>query len=428
MRFFLGPAQSTKTKRSTMPFDSSLAIKTMRHVEAFLCEHQIDCDDHNLVLKRSFNERWFSDMLAWLLDPRGSHQFGVDFLQGFLKVLAKKRSDPAENYDRRSSYLKWGKEGLGLTTSGLSLGNTSAAREFFLAGEIGREATHGSRFCDVVIMDLDPNDGLFIVVENKLFTSNHHRQLEDYYRAVKTRYSKAKIREFVYLTFNGFHPVPSDTSPNDLNRTWLRCSWTKDVAEVLRECLVTRQHREARELLRLLDWLKGIYIDRNESKVEEFRQIILTAAAYCLEEELNRLGEGRPGTWSIDREGRTIKLKHSSNPKSPLVVQLLPTLSVAVQGKRKGKASFEKIVIPYGVNTDQIFNLLDIAAKEIYENHFDGRAKAYSNVRLRRAKKSDWKRKAEVQPLFDFTAQHFEALRVLFSVAGREWDPGLMDA
>ena len=410
-----------------MAFDSVLAIKTMRHVEAFLASHNIDCDDHNLVLKRSFNEEWFSNMLAWLLDPKGSHGFGQEFLQGFLKGLAKKRSCQESGYSRRGSFLKWGREGLGATTSGLWLGNASAAREFFLASEIGRQATHGSRFCDVVIMDLDPDDGLFVVVENKLFTSNHHHQLEDYHRAIESRYSKAKIREYVYLTFHGFHPVPPDAESEDLNRTWLRCSWTGDVADVLKDCLSSNPHREARELLRLLNWLKGIYLDRNESKVEEFRQIILNAAAYCLEEELNRLGEGRPGIWSTTREGRTTQLVHSSNPKSPLKVQLLPTLSVAVQGHRKGRASFEKIVIPYGVNTDQIFNLLDIAAKDIYRNHFEGRATAYSNVRKRRAKNRDCERKVEVKPLFDFTSQHYEALRVLFSVAGKEWEPCLVE-
>jgi hypothetical protein len=410
-----------------MAFDSSLALKTKLHVEAFLATHHIDCDDHNLKLKQSFNEAWFSNMLAWLLDPKGSHGFGQDFLQGFLKMLAKKRSCSEDGYSRRNTFLKWGREGLGLTTSGLSLGNASAAREFFLAGEIGREATQGSRFCDVVIMDLDPTDGLFVVVENKLFTTNHRHQLEDYHRAVESRYSKAKIREYVYLTFHGFHPVSADTRTNDLNRIWLRCSWTDDVAELLRDCLNSKPHREAKELLRHLDWLKSIYLDRGESKAEEFRQIILNAAAYCLEEELNRLGEGRPGVWSITREGRTTQLVHSSNPKSPLLVQLLPTLSVAVQGHRKGKASFEKIVIPYGVNTDQVFNLLDIAAKDIYRNHFGDRATSYSNARKRRAKNRDCERKVEVKPLIEFTSQHYEALRVLFSVAGKEWEPCLME-
>jgi len=409
-------------------FDATLAVQTMRHVEGFLDQHHIDCDDPHLVLKRNFNEAWFSNMLAWLLDPKGSHGLGTEFLQEFLKLLAKKRSSQEDGYAREASFLKWGREGLGRTTSGLALGNASAAREFFLASEIGKEASQGSRFCDVVLLDLDPDDGLFVAIENKLFTTNHHHQLQDYYHTIESRYRRANIREYVYLTFHGFHPLSSDRDSSLLNKAWLRCSWTEDIAGILAGYPKEGLHRELVELLLILRWLKGIYSDRGESNAEEFRLQILHAAAYCLEEELNRLGEGRPGTWSIARQGKTVKLVHSSNPKSPLLVELLPTLSVAVQGHRQGRPSFEKIVIPYGVNTDQIFNLLDIAARDIYRAHFGDRASTYLNTNKRRLQKRGNDRKQEVKPLFDFISAHFEALRVLFTVSLSVWDQGPMDA
>jgi hypothetical protein len=381
-----------------------------------------------LILKLNFNDAWFSNMLAWLFDPKGSHGLGTEFLQDFLKLLAKKRSSQADGYERKDSYLKWGREGSGRTTSGLSLGNTSAAREFFLASEVGRKASQGSRFCDVVLIDLDPDDGLFVAIENKLFTTNHHNQLQDYYRTIESRYRRAKIREYVYLTFHGFPPLSSDGDSSVLNKTWLRCSWTEDIAGIIAGYPKAGLHPGLVELLQLLEWLKGVYSDRGESKAEEFRLQILYAAAYCLEEELNRLAEGRQGTWSIARQGKTVKLVHSSNPKSPLLLELLPTISVAVQGHRQGRASFEKIVIPYGVNTDQIFNLLDIAARDIYRAHFGDRASTYLNTNKRRMQNHGNDRKQEVKPLFDFISAHFEALRVLFTVSFRVWDQGPTDA
>ncbi len=405
-----------------MSFDAHLAKQTMHHVEKFLENHHIDCDDHHLILKRSFNEAWFSNMLAWLFDPKGSHGLGIEFLQEFLKLIAKKRSQE-DGYERRKSFLKWGKVGIGRTTSGLSLGNASVAREFFLAGAIEEGDSQGKRFCDMVLLDLDPADGLFVVIENKLFTTNHPQQLDSYHKTIEERYLKrTKIREYVYLTFHGFSPKKHKGDSQEMAKIWLRCSWTEDIAGILDEFPKSKQHGELKQLVIILRWLKGIYTDRKESKANDFREKILYAAAYCLEEELNRLGEKRQGKWSIAKEGITVKLVHSSNPKSPLTIEMLPNLSVAVQGHRQGHASFAKIIIPYGVNTDQIFNLLDIAARDIYYVHFGDQAAHYLNTHKRPVPKHDCTLKNEVKPLFDFVAAHFEALRVLFTVSHHVWD------
>lgn len=408
-----------------MLFEARQAFQSMRDVEKFLDEHHFDCDDEDLVLKRSFNEAWFSNMLAWLLDPKGSHGLGPEFLKEFLKLIAQKRSDLDSHYQRKGSFLKWGKGGVGKTTSGLTLGNASVAREFFLSGEIGTEATLGQGFCDIVLLDLDSNDGLFVVIENKLFTTNHRNQLEGYFKAVESKYQRAKIREYVYLTFYGFPPILHDNDdPHELKRIWLRCSWTEDVASVLQTCANSSKHSEIGSILNLLMWMKNIRLDGGELRAKEFRLKILHAAAYCLEEELNRLGEGRQGSWSIQCNDTRVKLMHSSNPRSPLKVELLPNLSVAVQGYRGGKASFSKIVVPYGVNADQIFNLLDIAARDIYRSHFRDRAAAYLNTEKRRTRTHKSARKLEVKPIFDFVSAHCDSLRVLFSVLIVVWKQG----
>ena len=396
----------------------------MRQIERFLEVHHFDCDDESLVLKRSFNEAWFSNMLAWLLDPRGSHKLGTSFLQEFLKRIARKRSENA-GLKHRSAFLKWGKGGVGKNVTGLTLGNASVAREFFLSGEYGAGGTYSQGYCDVVVLDLDSNDGLFLVIENKLFTTNHPNQLESYFNAIENKYSRAKIREYVYLTFYGFPPVRTEGADvSCLDQYWLQLSWVDDVLSVLETFASDSAHAEVKSLIALLGWMKAIRVDGGEVKAKEFRLLILHAAAYCLEEELNRLGEGCQGNWSIVCQGNRVKLLHSSNPRSPLTVELLPNLSVAVQGHRLGKATFSKIVVPYGVNADQIFNLLDIAARDIFKLHFRDRVSAYLNEEKRRTRSHKSEKKREVKPLFDFVSSHCDALRVLFTVLVDVWKLG----
>jgi hypothetical protein len=315
--------------------------------------------------------------------------------------------------------LKRGREGIGQALTGTSLGNASVAREFYLSGEIGRSASRRARFCDVVLLDLDQKDGIFVAIENKLFTTNHRLQLEDSYQCVEDRFRQARVREYVYLTLHGEHPVKhKSVDDNGMEQIWIRCSWTRDILDILENCKSkTKRHREVEEFINILYWVKSLYDDRGKSKADEFRLLILHAAAYCLEEELNRLGDGRPGSWKIEGECATVQLIHSSNPKSPLEFELLPNLSIAVQGYRGGRATFEKIVIPYGVNANQIFNMLDITARDIYKGHFSDDANKYLNQNKRRISAGGSERKQEVKLLFNFVAGHFDALKVFFTVS-----------
>ena len=41
----------------------------------------------DVALRRDFTEGWFSDSLAWLLDPKADHGLGVRFAQEFLKLI-----------------------------------------------------------------------------------------------------------------------------------------------------------------------------------------------------------------------------------------------------------------------------------------------------------------------------------------------------
>lgn len=397
--------------------------KLLKHIEEFLESRSIDCDDPGLVLKTTFNEAWFSNMLAWLLNPKGSHGFGVEFVREFVALIAKQRSDSNSKFSRSKSFFKWGSEGLGNSSKDLRLGNASVSREFYISSELGAQSQIGAHYCDAVLFDLDPADGLVVTIENKLFTTNHPHQLKEYFTRIESRFKKAKTREYVYLTFHGFDPIQYEGEELS-HANWVTLSWVQDIRGILLRLNAKKVSNRVTELLRVLEWLNTIYTDKEKSRSEELRHLILYSGAKCLEEELNRIGSGYKGTWSISKIGARIQILHSSNPKSPLFVELLPSMSIAVQGKRSRKISFEKIVIPFGVNTDQIFNLLDITAKELYKAHFGGNASLYMNPNSKRIGALQSKTKQLVRPVFEFTSAHFEALKVLFTISRTVWEEG----
>ena len=150
----------------------------LNEIESFLSEHQLALNDKDLIFMRCFNEAWFSNTLAWLLNPKGSHKLGVSFANEFLKTIARTRTETPSEYMRRSSLLKWGKSGRGASSTRFSLKNAAVLREFYLAQSIRKRAARGPRYCDIILLDLDTTDSLFVVIENKLFSSNHPYQLE----------------------------------------------------------------------------------------------------------------------------------------------------------------------------------------------------------------------------------------------------------
>lgn len=168
-------------------------------------------------LAMCLSEAWFSNTLAWFLDPRAEHGLGTRPAELFLKAIGEARS--SSKY-RRASHLKFGKVGAGRGATGLRLGNLAVLREFFLSGAVGR-SSRGARYCDLVMLDLDPDDGLIVVIENKLFTCNRPGQLIEYHQAVESKFGRVPTREFVYLTLRGDEPVSYDEQEKMAHRPWL---------------------------------------------------------------------------------------------------------------------------------------------------------------------------------------------------------------
>ena len=409
---------------------SPLTTKELLHkLETILSDNQFDSINKDLIFKQCFNETWFSNMLAWLLDPKGSHGLGVTFAGEFLKTIAQTRTEGSESgiYTRKKSFLKFGKAGPGRPSTGFSLENASIIREFYLAKTIGKSNVRGSRYCDVVLLDLDSSDSLFVVIENKLFTTNHPGQLEEYYEAVEYKFKeRVKTLEYVYLTLHGSSPVCFKEESGKILKHWVGLSWTNDILSILTRLYNEDKHdKEVLKLKTLLEWLKNLTAQVSDEYIDNLRSLLLQATSECLLEELQRIcGKG---TWAFSREdGKSIVISHSSSSKKPMYIELLPNLSVTVQSRRGGgKALFEKVIMPYGINTGQIYNLLDITARDIYHLYFqcgtDYLADKRRCTKTRSEKKKLWK------PVFDFLHHHHNELKILFTLSQYVWSAQKVD-
>ena len=266
----------------------------------------INAEPDEVLLQTALNEAWFSNVLSWLLDPKGSHGLGVAFCNAFVALVAQRRvarSGELE-YARRATFLKWGKEGCGVGATNFAFQNAAVLREYYLSKRADRRGDRRGGFCDIVVLDLDTEDSFFLAIENKLFTSDHHHQLRQYREAIEEKYQRANVRELVYLTIRGDKPVGvADDDPDLKGR--VRLSWTSDIKEILGRAMRTITgdvHPQINALTQLLEWLEQV-TDPNRVPLvdrEEFRRQLLRAAAECLFEELARLDASGGGHWELE--------------------------------------------------------------------------------------------------------------------------------
>jgi len=343
------------------------AEATIKEIKKFI--KHIKTNIHEDALRRCLNETWFSDTLAWLMDPKGNHRLGVEFSKAFICTVAKKRSAGKSKYSHKSSRLRWGKGGQGQIATQFKFENSASLREFFLSRTVkmnnNKEGGTGQLYFDVAFMDLDSKDGIFLVIENKLFAINTKTQLLDYHKAVEDKFKRVGTREYVYLTLHGESPAQYDQG-KDLMKEWVCLSWLSDIREILEQLIPQRDcHKKVEEFLHLLQYLQKI-TEGTKTASSELLKLFLKVASDCLFEELQRLATKR-GKWEREKDN---KIHHSSLPAKHLKIGLLPNRCVTVQGMKNSKAIFDKILIPFGVHPDQTFNLFDIAAREIYHAYF----------------------------------------------------------
>lgn len=378
--------------------------------------HGID----EIMLRRSLTESWFSNTLAWLLDPKANHGLGVRFSREFLRVVAQKRSSD-DTYARRQAHLKFGKSGPGVTTAGLAMSNATVLREFYLTSDISNKNSRGTRYCDLVFMDLGSDDSIFVVIENKLFTRNSKYQLQECFEAIEDKYFRAKVREYIYLTLDGQPPQGNDDDSKYF-KYWVNISWADDIKEILNTFLDDESSEDLCDLYNLLCYLS--YMTHPNASmfrnINKLKRTLLSLAADCLHEELDRLGEGKRGTWVVSSKTKAHNLLyHTSAPTRYLHIEILPNFFITVHGKRNKSQQYEKILIPFGAHPDQVFSLLDIAARDIYHLHFEN-TELYLGNKRRLTRNVSEIRENNLQ-ILNFVFRYKYELQVLFMISASIW-------
>ena len=214
----------------------------------------------------------------------------------------------------------------------------------------------------------------------------------------------------------------------------MRVSWLRDVLPVI-ESMVPHQPRlDGHELTRVLRWLRDA-VDGTASAelaavLDELTATLVSTAAGALVAELQLLGDGAPGEWSIRRMSRTrVQLRHSSRPQAPLHLNVQPDLDLALGTRCRGRRRREKLIVPVGANPDQVVNLMRLAAREVYPLHFGEGHGRYRGATVRTSAHAEaWD---ELREVVGVVGEFLGELRLLLRVrrsASRPTNPGVREA
>ena len=139
-------------------------------------EHMLDEFDAFAFLGISGSEEIHSKIIAWLLNPRGSHAMGESFLVKFLRKAKAVTTEEIREID-------WS--------------TTDVHREW-------RNVVDGqSGFLDILV--LNRNARYLCAIENKVFSSEHSEQLTRYRKALEKEFENLR-KSHVFLTRHGLRP------------------------------------------------------------------------------------------------------------------------------------------------------------------------------------------------------------------------------
>ena len=153
------------------------------------------------ALRLHGDEQFHSNLLAWLLDPRGNHGLGDLFLQGFLAESGAARAIRAA--DRPSTVVR-------------------REKSLELDGEYGR--------LDIWVLNETSDGGFVCAIENKVWASDGEGQLAWYRKVLACDYPDQRVHR-VFLTPWG---VPPD-DPQEREH-WMTMSYT-DVLGLVEETI-----------------------------------------------------------------------------------------------------------------------------------------------------------------------------------------------
>ena len=151
-----------------------------------------------------------SRILAWLLDPRESHNLGDKF---FKKILMKVIDNNLffETIKPAEIILK-----------------------DFSKAEVYRESKS-----NIDVLYINKEHRINLVIENKTFTSDHDNQLRKYRRFIENSYADYR-NIYIYLTPNGDEPIDADAEEK---RFWRLLSY-QDISDILEELYVDEVDNE----------------------------------------------------------------------------------------------------------------------------------------------------------------------------------------
>ena len=145
------------------------------------------------ILEITRNEKQISRFLAWLLDPQESHSIGDLFLKNILIQAARADVNRTANINPLDIDL-----------------------EDFSNAIIETELGLGSRRrCDIAV--IDPRNGYFVIIENKIDANEGKDQTQDYFRISSADFPVEQYpnRVFIYLSPSGDAPQSENFVPID---------------------------------------------------------------------------------------------------------------------------------------------------------------------------------------------------------------------
>ena len=185
----------------------------LHRLDGMLARWQDEVDVFD-ALRLHGDEQFHSNLLAWLLDPRGSHGLGDRFLQRFLAASAAPRAILAA--DRPSTTVR-------------------REKSLELDGEYGR--------LDIWMLNVDAN--FVCAVENKVWASEGEGQLAWYRRVLAHDHPDQRVHR-VFLTPRG---VPPD-DPREREH-WVPMSYT-DILRLVEETMAAAGDNANEDVLAFL--------------------------------------------------------------------------------------------------------------------------------------------------------------------------------
>jgi len=286
------------------------------------------------------NETWFSNQLAWLMDPKGSHGLGSEFIKEFLQSEENRVLDKS-----------------------IILDNFQVIREFYLDIEGRRNRRH----IDIVMLDFEQD--VIVVIENKLYGENSKNQLSDNF-FIEKMFPDMKIH-YIYLSLEGNINLKQEIDENRQSRVselYIQKNWSKDFKSILEN-----RDYDNYYVFKLLVNIKKALAVSNSIIEKEFKDLFIKVLNY-----LEKKHSIKKRNWGVNENRSSIvRISNKKNNKNSITFNFDKT-SVTV--------SFEKIkyVVPFEMDKKQqelmLVNIairafskmkkisLEVNANDIYKN------------------------------------------------------------